>query len=276
MHRYRLALPLRAIGISLIGILLAVVQARAQEPPHDDATLDLAEPDFAIVNLPTTLRLPARGGNFHLSHRFNENLRSDSFADQASSMFGLDQGANIALEFRYGVVRHLQAVVQRTSVSRTIQFSGKYDAWHQGHSMPLSISGLVSVEGDNNFREHYAPAVGAVVSRTIAGRLAAYVAPVFVANTSTGGQDKRSTGFVGTGVSVRVLPTVYVIGEVSPRVGGLVIGDAAFACAVEKRVGAHTFALTLANGAATTYRQLSHGGVPQGLYLGFNLSRKFF
>jgi len=273
---FRNALKLRAIGLSLTGILLTVVSAHAQEPPQDDATLDLAEPDFALVNLPTTLRLPARRGNFHLSHRFNENLRRDSFADQASSLFGLDEGANIALEFRYGVVRHLQAIAQRTSVSRTIQFSAKYDAWHQRHSLPVSISGVVSVEGDNNFRQHYAPAVGAIVSRTIAGRLAAYVAPVFVANTSTGGQSRRNSGFVGTGVNLRVLPTVYVIGEVSPRIGGLVIGEAAFACAVEKRVGAHTFALTLANGAATTYRQLSHGGVPQGLYLGFNLSRKFF
>jgi len=274
MHRN--ALALRATGLSLIGILLAVVPAHAQGQPHDDAAIDLAEPDFALVNLPTTLRLPARGGNFHLSHRFNENLRNDSFADQASSLFGLDQGANIGLEFRYGVVRHLQAIVQRTSVSRTIQFSAKYDAWHQGHSLPLSISGVVSVEGDNNFREHYAPAVGAVVSRTFAGRVAAYVAPVFVANTSTGDQSRRNTGFVGTGVNLRVLSTVYLVGEVSPRVGGLVIGDAAFSFAVEKRVGAHTFGLTLANGAATTYRQLSHGGVPQGLYLGFNLSRKFF
>ena len=272
----RNGLKLRAIGFSLIGILLAIVSAHAQEPPHDDATLDLAEPDFALVSLPTTLRLPARSGNFHLSHRFNENLRHDSFADQASSLFGLDEGANIALEFRYGVVRHLQAIAQRTSLSRTIQFSAKYDAWHRSRSLPVSISGVVSVEGDDNFRQHYAPAVGAIVSRTIAGRLAAYVTPVLVANTSTGGQSRRNTGFVGAGVNVRVLPTVYLIGEVSPRIGGFVIGDAAFACAVEKRVGAHTFALTLANGAATTYRQLSHGGVPQGLYLGFNLSRKFF
>src|SRR5262245_2122913 len=148
--------------LTLVGILVAVAPARAQEPPHDDAALDLAEPDFVLVNLPTTLRLPVHGGNFHLSHRFNENLRQDSLGDQVSNLFGLDEGANIGLEFRYGVVRHLQAVVQRTSLSRTIQFSVKYDAWHQGGSLPLSVSGLLSVEGDDNFRERYAPAVGAV------------------------------------------------------------------------------------------------------------------
>jgi hypothetical protein len=252
-----------------MAILLAVATpARAQQPPDDDAALDVAEPDFALVNLPTTLRLPAHAGNFHLSHRFNENLRQDSLSDQVSNLFGLDQGANIALEFRFGVMRHLQAVFQRTSLNRTIQFSAKYDAWHQNGSRPVSVSALVSVEGDNNFRRNYAPALGVVVSRTVAGRLGLYATPVFVANTATGGSVRRNTGFVGVGASVRLLSTAYLL--------GFIIGDPAFALAIEKRVGAHVFALTFANGAETTFRQLSHGGVPQGLYLGFNLSRKFF
>jgi len=265
--------------LSLVGSLVAVSPARAQESSQDDATLDVTEPDYALVNLPTTLRLPVRGSNFHLSHRFNENLRRDSFGDVVGNLFGLDEGANIALEFRYGVVRHLQAVVERTSLGRTIQFSAKYDALHQhssDRSTPLSVSALVSVEGDDNFGGDYAPAVGVILSRTFAERLALYGMPVFVANTGTGGGVRRNTGFVGTGVSVRVLSTVYLVGEVSPRIGGLTVGDAEFAFAIEKRVGGHTFALTFANGAATTYRQLARGGVPQGLYLGFNLNRRFF
>jgi hypothetical protein len=275
MHRNALNRRLLVL-MSLAGVLSTATLARAQQPPDDDAVVDPSEPDYVLVNLPTTLRLPARGGNFHLSHRFNENLRQDSFGDQASNLFGLDEGANIALEFRYGIVRRLQAVVQRTSVGRTIQFSAKYDAWHQRGSMPLSISGLVAVEGDDNFKEHYAPAVGAVVSRAIASRLAVYAVPVFVGNTATGGAARRNTGFVGMGVNARVLSTVYLLGEVSPRIGGFVIGDPEFALGLEKRVGLHTFGLTLANGAQSTFRQLSHGGVPRGLYLGFNLSRKFF
>jgi len=210
------------VGASLAGI---AGLARAQEPAPDAArTFDPAEPDFVLVNLPTTLRLPARGGNFNLSHRFNQNLRRDSFGDQLSSLFGLDEGATVSLEFRYGIVRRLQAVVQRTSLSRTIQFSGRYDAWHQHGSMPVSISGLLSVEGDNNFQTHYAPAAGAVVSRSIAKRLAVYATPVFVGNTSTGGAARQHTVFVGLGGSMRVLKTVYVVGEVSPRIAGLAVG----------------------------------------------------
>jgi hypothetical protein len=49
-----------------------------------------------------------------------------------------------------------------------------------------------------------------------------------------------------------------------------------YAFAIEKRVGAHVFSLTFSNGASTTFRQIAHGGIPGGLYLGFNLTRKFF
>jgi hypothetical protein len=132
----------------------------ATPPPadDDDARLDPAEPDFSVVNLPTTLRLPKYAGNFHLTHRFTGvNLRQDDFSNIAGNLFGLDAGANIGLEYRFGVMRHLEAVVQRTTLSKTFQFSAKYDGWHQSATLPVSISGIVSIEGDNNFRENYAP-----------------------------------------------------------------------------------------------------------------------
>src|SRR5262249_38545515 len=109
------------VGFAL-SLSIGATAAYGQGSDDDAAAQDLAEPDFVLVNLPTTLRLPAHGGNFHLSHRFNENLRQDSFSDQVSNLFGLDQGANIGLEFRFGVMRHLEAVVQRTNLSRAIQF----------------------------------------------------------------------------------------------------------------------------------------------------------
>src|SRR5262249_7871274 len=158
-------------------------------------------------NLPTTLRLPVHGGNFHLTHRFNENLRSDDFSTLAQNLFGIDTGANIGLEFRFGVMRHLEAIVQRASLSRVIQFSGKYDAIHQGDDWPLSISGIVSVEGDNNFRRHYAPALGLVVSRKIGTTLALYASPFWVHDTTAEGLPKQDTGFVGLGARLRVLPS---------------------------------------------------------------------
>ncbi len=122
----------------------------ATPPPadDDDARLDLAEPDFSVVNLPTTLRLPKYGSTFHLTHRFTGvNWWQDSFSNIAGNLFGLDAGANIGLEYRFGVMRHLEAVVQRTTLSKTFQFSAKYDGWHQSATLPVSISGIVSIEG---------------------------------------------------------------------------------------------------------------------------------
>ena len=51
----------------------------AQPADDDDAKLRPAEPDFVTINLPTTLPLPKHAMNFHLTHRFNEDLRGDSF-----------------------------------------------------------------------------------------------------------------------------------------------------------------------------------------------------
>jgi hypothetical protein len=275
MIRHARAFRASSICALVIAIAAFAVPARAQTD-DDDARLRPAEPDFVVINLPTTLPLPVKGGNFHLTHRFNENLRHDSFSDQVQNLFGLDNGANIGLEFRFGVAKHLEAVVQRTSISRTIQFSGKYDAWHQTATRPVSLSGIVAVEGDNNFRQSYAPALGVVVGRTLSDRLALYATPFWVHNTQTGGLETRDTGFLGLGARVRFLETAYLVGEVTPRIGGFTIGDPEYAFAIEKRVGAHVFALTFSNGASTTFRQLAHGGVPEALYLGFNLTRKFF
>jgi hypothetical protein len=220
---------------------------------------------------------------FHLSHRFNEDLRNDSIGTQFSNAFGLDNGANIGLEFRYGVMKHLEAIVQRTSLGKTIQFSAKYDGWHQTATFPVGLSAIVSIEGDNNFHNtaggapaNFAPAIGGVISRTVGDRLALYATPMWVHNTGTGGTTTSDTGFLGLGGRARLGKSTYFVLEGAPRIGGLVIGDEQYAFAIEKRVGAHVFALTFSNGAGTTYRQIAHGGVPERLNLGFNLTRKFF
>jgi hypothetical protein len=259
------------------------VQAPAPPSDDDDAKFRPVEPDYVTVNLPTTLPLPVHAMNFHLSHRFNEDLRGDSIGTQFSNAFGLDNGANIGLEFRYGVMKHLEAIVQRTSISKTIQFSAKYDGWHQTATFPVGLSAIVSIEGDNNFHNtgggnqaNFAPAIGGVVSRTIGDRLALYATPMWVHNTGTGGTTTSDTGFLGLGGRARLGKSTYFVLEGAPRLGGLVIGDEQYAFAIEERVGAHVFSLTFSNGAGTTYRQIAHGGVPDRLNLGFNLTRKFF
>jgi hypothetical protein len=273
----------------------AGVAQTLDEEEDDPAVLDPAEPDFVVINIPTNLRLPRFKGNFRLTHRFAGNLRSGSFSQNASNLFGLDQGAIIGFEYRINLMRDLQAAVFRTNFDKTFQFYGKYDAIRQRGSMPVSISGIASIEGTNNFQDKYAPAAGVVISRQIAERLALYAAPIWVGHTNaslepiehdhdTGAgaeeeahdHERRGTVFVGLGARARLTSTVYLVGEMSPRTGGYAPDEFEYGFGIEKRVGGHAFALTFTNTFGTTFAQLARGGAANTLYLGFNLGRKFF
>src|SRR5438876_5932626 len=172
------------VGFILYGSNLAWAQAETTPPAaaaqiadeDDDAKLRPLDPDFTVVNLPTTLPLPMGAGNFHLTHRFvGVDWRRDDFSTIASNAFGFDGPAVIQLEYRIAVMKHLEAIVARTHFGRTIQLSGKYDAIHEGASHPFGLSAIVSVEGQNNFHSTntsntdigYTPAFGVALSRTV-------------------------------------------------------------------------------------------------------------
>lgn len=273
----------RAIVFTAAALLTVWTSpAAAQEMPPNPATsraqdaMEIAEPDFRVLNLPSTLELPLHASNFQLTHRFNGNLRRGGFSEQAGNLFGLDQGAAVGFEYRFGVARHLQAAVYRTAIDKTFQFHGKYDAVRQKGSMPVSLSALVSVEGADNFQERYSPALGVAVSRLVGDRLAVYATPIWVHNTAALLNVDRDTFVVGVGGRVRVSSTVYLVGEVAPRAAGYSPDKPAWGFAVEKRAGGHMFQLNFNNGQGTTFGQLARGGFADSLYLGFNLARKFF
>ena len=242
----------------------------------DATVVNLAEPDFVVVNLPTTLRLPRFRSNFRLTHRFAGNLRNGTFSQQAGNLFGIDQGAIIGFEYRFAVATHLQAAFYRSSFDKTIQLYGKYDGVRQRRSIPVSISPVVSIEGADNFQEKYAPAVGAAISRQVGTRLAGYVTPMWVHNTAASLDAHRDTTYVGIGGRVRLGSSTYVAGEIAARVQGYAPGEPGYGVSIEKRVGAHMFSLTFTNTFATTFGQLARGGAANSLFLGFNLGRKFF
>jgi len=251
---------------------------------------DLTEPDFSLVNLPTTRPMKQWRSNFHLTHRFLGNLREGGLGENAGNLFGLDNGAVIGLEYRISLLDSLQAVVYRSSADKTIQFSTRFDALRQGGRMPVSVSLIASIEGNQNFgwsdpgghehvegaHQHKSPALAASVSRTIASRVAVYAVPVFVHNSLKLDEDShRNTFYLGMGGRVRVRSTVYLVAEVSPRLAGYAPGDAEYGFGIEKRAGGHMFQLTFSNATATTFGQIARGGFPSTLYFGFNLSRKF-
>jgi len=253
-----------------------MAQAAPAKVADDDARPQPTEPDFTLINLPTTLRLPRYRSNFRLTHRFQGNLRDGTFGKQASNLFGLDNGAAIGFEYRFAIATHVQLAAYRTNIDRQTQFYTKFDPIAQGASMPVSISGLASVEGSNNFRRDRVPALGAVVSRKIGELAAVYATPMWVHDTAIGTGTTRETAFVGVGGRAHVRPDMYLLAEVSPRVGGYALGPPEYSFGLEGRVGGHVFQLNFSNTIGTTFLQTAHGGASNGLFLGFNLARKFY
>jgi hypothetical protein len=272
----------RRFVATLVLALSAAGTAFAQNPPvppADDIDLNpnLSQPDFALVNLPTTLRLPRMKSAFRVTHRFIRPLGEDDFGSLAEDLFGLDNGAIIGLEYRFGLMSGLQAGILRTS-DRTIELFGQYNLLNQRSGAVVGVGVLASVDGTNNFRDSYSPALGIAISRELSDHGAVYVEPIWVHNSNLDdlAGDDNSSFLVGLGARLRVRPTVYLTGEFTPRAGyspGVHQGS----FAIEKRAGGHVFQLNFSNGFGNTMGQLARGGTSNdNWHLGFNISRKFF
>jgi Membrane bound beta barrel domain (DUF5777) len=262
----------------LMIIVVLLVPAYGLAQPQS-SPLKPAEPDFTLVALPTALRLPKFGSAFRVTHRFTRPL-TDDFGDVADDLFGIDSGAQIGLEYRFGLIHERSQVgIHRTS-NRTIELFTQYAIFGQGAKMPIDLSAIATIEGTNNFRDSYSPALGVIVSRSIAEKAAFYVEPIWVNNSNPLPKalvDHNNTFLIGVGARVRVRRTVYLVGEVAPRPSGDKNGVTQGSFAIEKRVGGHMFQLTFSNAFGTTMGQIARGGpVENDWFLGFGISRKFF
>lgn len=269
------------LSIRLVAALVVTLAAAPFASAQDDdpAVLNLAEPDFTLIGLPTSLRVPFMKSAFRVTHRFTRPLKCDECGDNLlEDFFGLDSSALIGLEYRFGIVRNGQVGIHRTG-DKTIEFFGEYSLIRQTR-MPLDVSGFVSIEGTNNFKDSKSPAIGAIVSRQFTTIASLYVEPIWVNNTNTLPSevvDDNSTFMVGLGARVRIRPTVYLVGEFSPRVAGFDPGVNHGSFAIEKRAGGHMFQLNFGNSFSTTMAQIARGGFnSDDWFMGFNISRKFF
>ena len=283
---------MQRLTVMLLALVLCAGVAHAQAPAtganasggaaaaaqDDDPDLDpnRAQPDFTLLTLPTTLRLPRHKMAFRVTHRFGRALGQGDIGDLAADLFGLDSGAQIGLEFRYGLVRGGQIGIYRTS-DRTIQFFGQYELLSQ-KTFPLSIDIVANVDGTNNFQDSYSPGLSAVVSREVGERAAFYLQPAWINNSNpepTELVDDNDTILIGVGGRVNVHGRTYLVFEAAPRVGGFKPDETHVSFGIEQQAGGHVFQLNFSNGIGTTLAQVARGGVDDW-YLGFAISRKFF
>jgi hypothetical protein len=253
------------------------VAAAQDQAPVSDRAVNPAQPDFTLIGLPTTLRMPRFASAFRVTHRFNRPLGSGDFGDLASDAFGFDAGGQVGLEYRFGIMAGTQVGINRTS-DRTIEFFAQRNIIRQGSS-PVGVDVFATAEGTDNFTESYSPGIGAVVSRTLGRHGAIYAHPIWINNTNPDPSeltDDNDTFVLGVGGRIRVRPTVYLVAEAVPRFGYTPNSGYA-SVAIEKRAGGHSFQVNFSTGLGTTLAQMARGGPGDNTwYIGFNISRKFF
>jgi Membrane bound beta barrel domain (DUF5777) len=254
----------------------AATATRQEDDPDRD--INFAQPDFTLAALPTTLRMPRHRSSFRVTHRFGRPLGEGDFGDLLEDLFGLDGGALIGLEYRFGLFRATQIGIHRTS-NRTIEFFAQRQIVSQG-DFPFNIDALGTIEGTNNFKDSYSPALGALISREVGQHAAFYVEPIWINNSNLEPKElveDNDTFIIGLGTRVRIRPTVYLLLEAAPRVAGFDPDVTHISFGVEKRAGGHLFQLNFSNSFGTTLAQIARGGGSNDdWYLGFNISRKFF
>jgi len=299
-------------SFACVVMLALPISSRAQSAESaqvsDDAALNVVQPDFTVINLPTTLRLPRMKSAFRVTHRFGRSLTRGSFGQDAESFFGIDDGAQIGIEYRFAVMSGLQAGIYRTS-DKTIEFFGQYDAVRQSNTVPMTVDIVSTIEGLNNFHKgnlvdpednEYAPSIGVLLSRTVGDVAAFYLQPTFVAHSnvlSTAGclehlahghmlpdcATAQTTGIdsntllVGVSTRLRIRPTAYVVASWTPRASGFRPGVALATFGIEKRLGGHMFQLNFSNSLGSTMAQTARGASNNtDWFMGFNITRKFF
>jgi hypothetical protein len=262
------------------GLHAQAAQTPAPATSNPDSRLDPLQPDFNLAALPTTLRMPVHKSAFRVTHRFSRSLGQGDFGDLVANFFGFDSGALIGLEVRYGLIAGTQVGVHRTS-DRTIEIFGQQSILQEkkdGH--PLSLDVIATLEGQNNLRAKKSSAIGVLVSRKISKYAAVYAEPMYIFNTNPlpgGSGVDNDTSMIGLGARLRIRPTTYLIGEISPRLSGYRPGVDQASFGVEMRAGGHTFQINFSNGFGTTLGQVAIQGIANDTwFIGFNISRKFF
>ncbi|MGB2716307.1 MAG: DUF5777 family beta-barrel protein [Vicinamibacterales bacterium] len=287
MRRFPTVLSTACV-LLFVAALWHPAPASAQDPPvpppeperaDPDARIDPLQPDFSLTALPTTLRMPRNKFAFRVTHRFTRPLGDGDFGDLLRDAFGFDAAAQIGLELRFGLIPGTQVVVHRTT-DRTIEIFGQRSFFAERTGAPLGLDAIVGIEGDNNLRQQRRGVVGAVVSRSVARFAALYAEPIWVGNTNAidlPGTD-NDTLLLGLGARLRVRPSLYLLGEITPRLAGYDPGVNQVSFGVEGRAGGHLFQINFSNGWGTTFGQLaSRGGITNdNWYIGFNIARKFF
>lgn len=290
-----------------------------------DRPMPPSEPyDYRLINVPTPKRVPKGSFNVYFTHRFSKPVHDEdeSFGDTAKELFGLDSFSVSSLAFMYGFTDRLYGVVHRSPICqpapicKTIELGVGYRILDEAGRSPLALAAFASIEGADNFTEHFTYNIQAMMARSVTKYVNLFFSPAVHLNSNGQGRFNprpedffpveplaaalelgRHTGSFGFGVNGRIRPTVSLLFEYTPRVGfklGQIeqifgpgftrIGlrnrsEAEIGFGIEKRLGRHAFSLTFSNTQTTTTSRYNSSNLvlpPSRVIIGFNLFRRLF
>jgi hypothetical protein len=215
----------------------------------------------------------------------------------------------------YGVV-HRSPICQPAAICKTIELGVGYRLLDEAGRSPLALTAYASIEGADNFTEHFTYNIQAMMARSVTKYVNLFFSPAVHINSNGQGRFNprpedffpveplaaelelgQHTGSFGFGVNGRIRPSVSLLFEYTPRVGfklGQIeqifgpgftrIGlrnrsEAEIGFGIEKRLGRHAFSLTFSNTQTTTTSRYNSSNLvlpPSRVIIGFNLFRRLF
>ncbi len=275
----------RCLLMAAAGVLSAVT-LRGQQA--DEPAPPPRPPEGSvIVNLPSA-DVPREGTlTLLFTHRFSQPLAQSDF----HTLYSFDSGADIGIGLSYAPLHGLDLGMYRSSNLDVYEFSAKYQVFGEG-PFHAAVRGGADLRTEKNLDRALPdqPTSGysrrgffgqAIVSYAFADRVRLTLVPTYVSETSSlvFGGSVKGLFTVPAAVSVRVLRSVNIQGEIYPRLSRTNSAGVGWSCAVEKTVAGHRFAFVVGNVRTTTVDQYVYsvpvGGNPHDYFIGFNLVRQW-
>lgn len=240
-----------------------------------------------ILALPTARAVRKGGFDFIIDHRSGSAIydkdSKQPFADMWNNFLGLDNGIQVGLGLRYGVIDNLDVGMYRAGSSRTdtYEFDARYQALHQD-DMGIDLAARAGVTWFSQPKAEDAHGFYGqlLATRLIANRILVSAGWLYHSNSTNNtkyNQDKKWSTAGAIGVEARLAAPVAIDAEMVSCVAGYCSKNPAFSAGVKYITSRHTFALVCGNtqyitadGYLTdTDRQWSK------LVIGFNITREY-
>lgn len=257
----------------------------ASQPANDPSLAGEAEPARAdpvgtrLIDVATPFTVGRQRLELLFTHRFVQAVNQGG---NGHNLFGLDSGADVGIGLTYGLLRHLDLSVYRSSFQEDYELAAKLQVLDQSAGMPLSaaVRGGADLLGRLGVEDPHRPFAQVLLARRLAAGWNLFASPSWVHGTPL----LRDAWNVPLGFTVPLPGKCLLDGEAiaADRALHRMPGASRFAwhSALSKQVGWHLFQIVVGNSRATTVDQIVGGDSAVGfntrdVRLGFNLVRYF-